>query len=277
MTMFNKQNMKVSDLFNSSTEEYVCPHDMFGTCRRGDKCKHKHIEKTQVVNSLIYHIKDPCKLINRASIFEQLNSKFDSENKYFITTCTFKLQGHSCKNECEGRKDEITIKYKGKDLTIDFCYGNMNKKNNRIMIALHIDIEYNIKKNRLIEETIIPYSSFQIEEEIKEDLKDIYFPEIGEDINKPKKPSSKKKKEEPKWNIIETPKKEEEEIVIVESKKNEVIDLKLDMSSDITPIVRTPIYTMPKEDTYYRLSEPVIYSDKDKEYVLRKIASIFAC
>lgn len=270
--------MKVSDFFDFSNPDYVCPHDMFGTCRRGDKCKHKHMEKTGPINDLIYHIKDPSKLINRASIIEQLNNKFESKNKYFITTCTFKLQGHTCKNECEGRKDEITINYKGKDLTIDFCYGKMNKKNNRIMVALHIDIEYNIKKNRLGEETVIPYSIPHVEEEeVQEELKDIYFPEIGEDISKPKKPSSKKKKEEPKWNIIETPKKEEEKIMIIESNKNEVKDLKLDMSSDITSIVKTPLYTMPEEDTYYRLSEPVSYTDKDREHVLHKIASIFAC
>lgn len=271
--------MKVSDFFDYSKPNNVCSHDMFGTCRRGDQCRHTHIEKTRPINDLIYHIKDPSKLINRTSLIEQLNKKFKGNSKYYITTCTFKLQGHSCRNECQGRKDKITLKYKGKDLTIDICYGNINKKTNRIMVALHIDVEYTIKNNRLIRECVIPYKSSyddEEEEEVKEDVKDIYFPGIGEDSSKPIKSTITKVKEEPKWNIIETPKKEEKKIVVIETKKNEVKDLKLDMSADVGPIVKIPMYTMPEQDTYYRLSEPVLYTDYERELVLDRMASIIA-
>jgi len=271
--------MKVSDFFDYSKPNNVCSHDMFGTCRRGDQCRHTHIEKTRPINDLIYHIKDPSKLINRTSLIEQLNKKFKGNSKYYITTCTFKLQGHSCRNECQGRKDKITLKYKGKDLTIDICYGNINKKTNRIMVAIHIDVEYTIKNNRLIRECVIPYKSSyddEEEEEVKEDVKDIYFPGIGEDSSKPIKSTITKVKEEPKWNIIETPKKEEKKIVVIETKKNEVKDLKLDMSADVGPIVKIPMYTMPEQDTYYRLSEPVLYTDYERELVLDRMASIIA-
>jgi len=271
--------MKVSEFFDYSKPNHVCSHDMFGTCRRGDQCRHTHIEKTRPINDLIYHIKDPSKLINRTSLIEQLNKKFKGNSKYYITTCTFKLQGHSCRNECQGRKDKITLKYKGKDLTIDICYSNINKKTNRIMVALHIDVEYTIKNNRLIRECVIPYKSpcdDEEEEEVKEDVKDIYFPGIGEDSSKPIKSTITKVKEDPKWNIIETPKKEEKKIVIIETKKNEVKDLKLDMSADVGPIIKIPMYTMPEQDTYYRLSEPVLYTDYERELVLDRMASIIA-
>ena len=269
--------MKVSDFFDYSKPNYACSHDMFGSCRRGDKCRHTHIEKTRPINDLIYHIKDPSKLINRTSLIEQLNKKFKGNKKYFITTCTFKLQGHSCKNECQGRKDKITFKYKGKNLTVDICYGTVQRRTNRIMVALHIDVEYTIKNNRLIRECVIPYRSpYDDEEEVQEDVKDIYFPEIGQDSSKPIKSSITKLKEDPKWDVIETPKKEVKKVVIIETKKNEVKDLKLDMSADIGPIVKIPMYTMPEQDTYYRLSEPVLYSDDERAIVLDRMASIFA-
>tara|TARA_B100000963_G_scaffold359596_1_gene387342 strand:- start:204 stop:1025 length:822 start_codon:yes stop_codon:yes gene_type:complete len=270
--------MKVSDFFTSFDPDYVCSHDMFGTCRKGTKCRYKHIKKTPAINNLIYHIKDPSKLINRADLIKGLNKFFKGKKNYYITTCTFKLKGHTCQNECKGRHGNISLKYKGKDIDIQFCYGKIQPKYNRIMIALHIDIEYEIKNNKLIRETIVPLKS-DIDEEDKEkiEIKDMYFPKIGKENDKPIE-CSVTKKEQPKWTIVEKPKIEKENIVTIKNPKKRLQglkELKLDMSKDIGPIVNHySKYELPFNPPSYRLYEPVLYSDLEKMSILNRMSAI---
>ena len=108
--------MKVSDFFNPQNKKQTCSHDMFGNCRKGPQCRYTHIDKTRPINDLIFHLKDPSKLISRRELIKALNKKFKTANQYYITTCTFKIQGNACRNECQGRCGSIKIKYNGENL-----------------------------------------------------------------------------------------------------------------------------------------------------------------
>jgi hypothetical protein len=264
--------MKVSDFFSPDNTEYVCSHDMFSYCRHGDKCRSKHIVKTRPIQNIIYHMKDPTKLINRRKLINTLNAVFKSKHDYYITTCIFKLQGYSCKNECQGRTKKITINYGGKDIEIQLCHGDIKRSRNRLMIALHIDIEYEIKKGRLTRESIIPYKSQLDYEEEKEkeanpDIADVFFPKLGKEDSKPVDDFYEEEPAPATWDITDFPKLE------VKEKKIEPAD----MDYKVGPIVNfsDQYYDDDYEhQPYYRLREPVSYTDVERMTIMDKMQRI---
>jgi len=270
---------KLSNLFNGNSER-VCSHDMFSTCKRGEECRFKHLEKTNGNNDLISIFKDPGKLIPRNKIIKELKKKFKSIDKFFIVGCKFKLQNH-CNNECHGRKGMIIIKHNGSNLKLDYCYGNSN--NNRITIALHIDIEYTIRKDKLIKKQIIPYlnledssdSSDSSDEEV--DINNLYFPKIDQNSSISNEKSFTDIKEDPSWNIIKSPEIEEKKVIIMKTKGNEVKNLKFDMSADVGTIVNHTENNLEYEE-YTRDTYPefVPYTNNDIREFLNNMAHVSA-
>ena len=277
---------KVTELFNNENNNGYCIFDAINKCKMGDKCCKKHLDSSKAMYILKKNIRDPTYLLNKDDISKQIKKQLGIKNNLFFTTCTFNLQDKKCRNEMCNRKNKIKAKFKGKEIEIEYCYGEISKSSNRLFCGLHIDICYSLRGYRLNINDIIPFSAYEtrserirlaIEEEksrlekekakkIKESLSSNNFPDLVDNSNNNIEDDSY-------WCEKETRVEEVEEQHT--NNKNELKFLDLDKSPNNFNIVSMNRNYYYQDEDYidYDMFDTFEYSNNEKHELMQALIS----
>lgn len=166
--MKQKERNRILNTFLLSEElKEVCILWLIGRCKRGDKCRFKHVDIKESMyafaRSLFYNFTyiDGIEF-NRGNIITYIMAKLNNGLNVNLTNCTFYQKGTKCKNEGAGRLIEFPMKFNGKPMTLHVCYADTKRCQTQLLCGMHIDFVIDETMSRFSVRNIISEKNEQI-------------------------------------------------------------------------------------------------------------------